>query len=64
MAVVLGCIMATIDLPEKEVFNQQVEALERRIEGITKNNKMAGLLNNNFKKWLSSSTMSPLKLTE
>jgi hypothetical protein len=56
--------MTTIDLPEKEVFNQQVEALERRIEGITKNNKMAGLLNNNFKKWLSSSTMSPLKLTE
>ena len=56
--------MATIDLPEKEVFNQQVEALERRIEGITKSNNMAGLLNNNFKKWLSSSSMSPLKLTE
>jgi hypothetical protein len=56
--------MATIDLPEKEVFNQQVEALERRIEGITRKNNMAGLLNNNFKKWLSSSSMSPLKLTE
>ena len=56
--------MATFDLPEKEVFNQQVEALERRIEGITKSNNMAGLLNNNFKKWLSSSSMSPLKQTE
>ena len=55
--------MATIDLPEKDVFNQQVVALERRIEGITKSNNMAGLLNNNFKKWLSSSSMSPLKLT-
>ncbi|DAC07716.1 MAG TPA: hypothetical protein D7H88_04890 [Candidatus Poseidoniales archaeon] len=56
--------MATIDLPEKEVFNQQVETIERRIQGITRSNNMAGLLNNNFKKWLSSSSMSPLKLTE
>ena len=56
--------MATIDLPEKEAFNQQVVAIERRIEGITRSNNMAGLLNNNFKKWLSSSSMSPLKLTE
>ncbi len=64
VAVGLGCTMATIDLPEKEVFNQQVGAIERRIAGITRNNNMAGLLNNNFKKWLSSSSMSPLKLTE
>lgn len=56
--------MATIDLPEKEAFNQQVKSIERRIESITRSNNMAGLLNNNFKKWLSSSSMSPLKLTE
>ena len=56
--------MANIDLPEKEVFNQRVRAVQGRIEGITKSNTMAGLLNNNFKKWLSSSSMSPLKLTQ
>tara|TARA_B100000900_G_scaffold393712_1_gene390471 strand:- start:1731 stop:2822 length:1092 start_codon:yes stop_codon:yes gene_type:complete len=61
---VLGNIMAAIDLPEKEAFNQQVESIERRIESITRSNNMAGLLNNNFKKWLTSSSMSPLKLTE
>ncbi|MED6319511.1 MAG: hypothetical protein VX451_05405 [Candidatus Thermoplasmatota archaeon] len=56
--------MANIDLPEKEIFNQRVRAVQGRIEGITKSNTMAGLLNNNFKKWLSSSSMSPLKLTQ
>ena len=60
----VGNIMAAIDLPEKEAFNQQVESIERRIESITRSNNMAGLLNNNFKKWLTSSSMSPLKLTE
>ena len=42
--------MANIDLPEKEIFNQRVRAVQGRIEGITKSNTMAGLLNNNFKK--------------
>ena len=41
--------MANIDLPEKEIFNQRVRAVQGRIEGITKSNTMAGLLNNNFK---------------
>lgn len=56
--------MAAIQLPEEAVFNRRVEAISNRIEGITNSNTMAGLLNSNFKKWLSNSAMSPVKLTE
>jgi len=56
--------MATVDFRDKENFMQRAAAINRRVEGITRNNTMAGLLNNNFKKWLSDSTMSPVKLTE
>lgn len=56
--------MPNVELPEREVFDRQVKALEQRINGITKKNSMAGLLNNNFKKWLAGSSMSALTLTE
>ena len=56
--------MATIELPEKQVFDQRVQDLQARIDGITQSNTMAMLLNNNFKKWLSKSSMSPIKLTK
>ena len=56
--------MATIELPEKQVFDQRVQDLQARIDGITQGNTMAMLLNNNFKKWLSKSSMSPIKLTK
>ncbi len=55
--------MAAIQLPEKAIFDQRVEAISNRITGITNSNTMAGLLNSNFKKWLSNSAMSPLTLT-
>ena len=55
--------MAAIQLPEKAIFDQRVEAISNRITGITNNNTMAGLLNSNFKKWLSNSAMSPVALT-
>ena len=47
--------MANVELPEREVFDRQVQALEKRINDISKQNTMAGLLNNNFKKWLALS---------
>ncbi len=56
--------MPDVELPEREVFEHQVKQLERRIEGITQKNTMAGLLNNNFKKWLAGSSMSALTLTD
>ena len=56
--------MGELILPEKEVFNQRVEHISQRIDSISKSNKMAKILNDNFKKWLGSSSMSPLKLTE
>ena len=56
--------MATIELPEKATFEQRVQSISNRIDGITKSNTMAGLLNSNFKKWLSNSAMSPVALTE
>lgn len=56
--------MATLDFGDKENFLQRAAAINRRVEGITQSNTMAGLLNNNFKKWLSDSAMSPVKLTE
>ena len=56
--------MANVELPEREVFDRQVQALEKRINDISKQNTMAGLLNNNFKKWLAGSSMSALTLTE
>ena len=46
------------------MFDRQVQALEKRINDISKQNTMAGLLNNNFKKWLAGSSMSALTLTE
>ena len=55
--------MAAIQLPEKAIFDQRVEAISNRITGITNSNTMAGLLNSNFKKWLANSAMSPLTLT-
>ena len=56
--------MGDLVLPEKEVFNQRVERISQRIDSISKSNKMAKILNDNFKKWLGSSSMSPIKLTE
>jgi hypothetical protein len=56
--------MATIELPEKAIFERRVQTISNRIDGITKSNTMAGLLNSNFKKWLSNSAMSPVALTE
>lgn len=56
--------MADIQLPEKAIFEQRVKTISNRIDGITKSNTMAGLLNSNFKKWLSTSSMSPIALTE
>lgn len=56
--------MATVEFRDKENFMQRAAAINRRVEGITRNNTMAGLLNNNFKKWLADSSMSPVKLTE
>lgn len=56
--------MAAIQLPEKAIFERRVGTISNRIESITKSNTMAGLLNSNFKKWLSNSAMSPLTLTE
>ena len=56
--------MATVEFRDKENFMQRAAAINRRVEGITRNNTMAGLLNNNFKKWLGDSAMSPVKLTE
>ena len=56
--------MPNVELPEREVFDRQVKALEQRIDGITEKNTMANLLNNNFKKWLAGSSMSALTLTE
>ena len=41
--------MAAIQLPEKAIFDQRVEAISNRITGITNSNTMAGLLNSNFK---------------
>jgi len=46
--------MATIELPEKAIFDQRVQTISNRINGITKSNTMAGLLNSNLKKWLSN----------
>ena len=56
--------MAAIQLPEKALFDQQVNVVSNRIESITNGNTMAQLLNNNFKKWLSNSAMDPITLTQ
>jgi len=56
--------MATLEFRDKENFMQRAAAINRRVEGITRSNTMAGLLNNNFKKWLANSAMSPIQLTE
>ena len=56
--------MATVEFTDKENLMQRAAAINRRVESITRNNTMAGLLNNNFKKWLSNSAMSPIKLTQ
>lgn len=56
--------MATVEFRDRENLMKRAAAIEQRVESITRNNTMAGLLNNNFKKWLSDSTMSPVKLTE
>ena len=60
----LGVFMAEMVLPEKSVFNGRVDEISNRIDAISKGNKMAQLLFNNFKNWLSSSALSPIKLTE
>ena len=60
----LGVFMAEMVLPEKSVFNGRVYEISNRIDAISKGNKMAQLLFNNFKNWLSSSALSPIKLTE
>ena len=54
--------MATLEFRDKENFMQRAAAINRRVEGITRSNTMAGLLNNNFKKWLANSAMSPIQL--
>lgn len=54
---------ATIVLPEKAVFAARSEAIRANIDSITKRNKMAKLLVNNFRGWVESSAMSPLNLT-
>ena len=56
--------MATVEFTDKENVMQRAAAINRRVKSITRNNTMAGLLNNNFKKWLSNSAMSPIKLTQ
>ena len=56
--------MATVEFRDKENLMQRAAAIERRVQNITQSNTMAGLLNNNFKKWLSNSAMSPVKLTQ
>ncbi len=56
--------MAAIQLPEKALFDQQVNVVSNRIESITSGNTMANLLNSNFKKWLSNSAMDPITLTQ
>ena len=56
--------MAAIQLPEKAIFDRRVLTISNRIDSITKSNTMAGLLNSNFKKWLSNSSMSPVALTQ
>lgn len=53
----------TIVLPEQEVFNARVSAIQSRIEAISGQNRMAKLLNDNFRNWLANSSMSPLNLT-
>jgi len=53
----------TIILPEQEVFNARVSAIQSRITAISGQNRMAKLLNDNFRNWLASSSMSPLNLT-
>lgn len=53
----------TILLPEQEVFNARVSTIQARIEAISGQNRMAKLLNENFRNWLANSSMSPLKLT-
>lgn len=53
----------SILLPEQEVFNARVSEIQSRIEVISGQNRMAKLLNDNFRNWLASSSMSPLNLT-
>ena len=56
--------MADIVLPEKDAFYGRVKDISTRIDGVSEGNKMAQLLHTNFKNWLSSSALSPIKLTE
>ena len=56
--------MVEILLPEKEVFNANVSEVSKRIDRISESNTMAKLLHANFKNWLTSSSMSPVKLTQ
>lgn len=56
--------MADIVLPEKDAFYGRVKEISTRIDGVSQGNKMAQLLHTNFKNWLSSSALSPIKLTE
>jgi hypothetical protein len=56
--------MAEILLPEKEEFNRRVDDVSQRIASISESNTMAKLLQSNFKTWLNSSAVSPVKLTQ
>ena len=56
--------MVEILLPEKEVFDSNVSEISKRIDSMSESNTMARLLHSNFKNWLSSSSMSPVKLTQ
>jgi hypothetical protein len=56
--------MAEILLPEKERFQARVRAISTRVDSVSQSNTMAKLLHSNFKNWLQSSAMSPVKLTQ
>ena len=56
--------MVEIVLPEKDVFDYKVSEISNRVNKISESNTMAKLLHSNFKNWLNSSSMSPVKLTQ
>lgn len=54
---------ANIVLPKKEIFLARSQAIGANVDKITKSNRMAKLLVDNFRGWVSSAAVSPLELT-
>lgn len=54
---------ANIVLPKKEIFLARSQAIGANVDKITQSNRMAKLLVDNFRGWVSSAAVSPLELT-